>query len=372
MHDTVGHELEEDESDSLSSNSDDLEEEDAAMKAYVELNTNDTAPLMEGNEHREWELEEAKRALHRRHSTELWRHTQQQIIADENEEAVASAKELSTMWMALQSIPRSASSDTTETRIVKEFMMFQLNHDHSIEASSIVVEAMAYPNIYEWSATMVGPVGTPYVNGKYRVLLQFPRDYPLAPPKMVFLTKIYNSSVKHNKKKKRGLLKLPKFFETIWSRNISLRQWLNVVYEFVFYYGGDHFFDPMNQRVAREFIFAFDSFIDTCYQWNLIFADGFSPNRHMIELHDQYGERQKLTFHCAKFSNQYDVAQYARMKEAIWSSLRNHYQATYQSFVVLLEYFGSEFYYCGLSELIREPHVCVRHKVKRYDNIVDW
>ena len=53
---------------------------------------------MEGDEHREWEIAEAKRMLHRRQSTELWRHTQQQIIADENDEAVADEKELSRMW----------------------------------------------------------------------------------------------------------------------------------------------------------------------------------------------------------------------------------------------------------------------------------
>lgn len=58
------------------------------------------------------------------------------------------------------------------------------------------------------------------------------------------------------------------------------------------------FFDPMNQRVAREFIFTFDSFIDICYQWNLIFANGYDENENMIKLHDQDGdgERQKLTF----------------------------------------------------------------------------
>ena len=82
-------------------------------------------------------------------------------------------------------------------------------------------------------------------------------------------------------------MKLPKFFDKIWSTKIALRRWLNVVYEFLFYYAGDHFFDPMNQRVAREFIFAFDSFIDTCYQWNLIFAKAYDPQKNMVKLHDE-------------------------------------------------------------------------------------
>lgn len=68
------------------------------LSRIYRLNSNDTAALMEGDEHREWEIAEAKRMLHRRQSTELWRHTQQQIIADENDEAVADEKELSRMW----------------------------------------------------------------------------------------------------------------------------------------------------------------------------------------------------------------------------------------------------------------------------------
>jgi len=253
-------------------------------------------------------------------------------------------------------------------------MMFQLNHDHSICDNYIIVQNMDYPNIYQWNALFIGPEGTPYINGKYRILIKFPKVYPEKPPKITFLTKIYNSSVKHNKRKKRGLLKLPKFFDKIWSKKISLRQWLNVVYEFLFYYAGDHFFDPMNQRVAREFVFAFDSFIDTAYQWNLIFANGYSSNNgnKMIALHDQYGERQKLTFHCAKYSNQYDFKQYEYLKHVLWSTMRDNFQITYEAFTVLLDYFGNEFYYCGLSEIIREPHICVAHKVKRYDNIVKW
>ena len=362
-----------DEDDSLTDNSDDVQGEiDAAMAAYVKLNSNDTSAIPEGDEHKDWVRQQAAMRLHKRKSTEGWRWNHQQLIAEENDDAIADQKELSNMWRKLKSIPKSSKKDTTETRIAKEFMMFQLNHDQSIRAEYIVIETMNYPNIYEWNGMFVGPMGTPYVNGKYRILIKFPRDYPCKPPKITFLTKIYNSSVKHNKRKKRGLLRLPKFFDKIWNKKISLRRWFNVVYEFLFFYCGDHFFDPMNQRVAREFIFAFDSFIDTCYQWNLIFANGYDRNKNMVELHDEYGERQKLTFHCAKYSNQYDVKQYQNLKQIIWSTIRDKYHATYESFTVLLDYFGNEFYYCGLSELIREPHICVKHKVKRYDNIVNW
>mmetsp|Transcript_25135 Transcript_25135/g.40823 ORF Transcript_25135/g.40823 Transcript_25135/m.40823 type:complete len:344 (+) Transcript_25135:82-1113(+) len=343
------------------------------MAAYVQLNSNDTTAIPEGNEHEEWERIEAAKRLHRRQSTtELMKWNEKDLILDEKDDDVMDDLEKAKIWQKLRVIPKSTKKDTAETRIVKEFMMFQLNHDHSVQDEYIIIERMNYPNIYEWSGVFVGPDGTPYVNGKYRFVIQFGRDYPAKPPKIMFITKIYNSSVKHNKRKKRGLLKLPRFFETVWCQRLSLRQWLNVVYEFLFYYCGDHFFDPMNQRVAREFIFAFDSFIDTCYQWNLIFANAYDDSKKMLHLHDEYGDRQKLTFHCAKYSKQYDFEQYERVKRMIWNTIRDTYHASYESFTVLIDYFGDEFYYCGLSELIREPHICVKHKVKRFDNIVEW
>merc|ERR1712176_760824 len=367
---------EEEDDDSLDSNADDEEERlDAGMQAYVQLNSSDTAVLMEGDEHKEWErLQKLKNrgVVHRRGSTEAWKWNTPQLIAQENDEAKLDDNELDKMWIKLKNIPKSSKKDSTETRIVKEFMMFQLNHDHSIADSCILIESMAYPNIYQWNGCFIGPPGTPYVNGRYKILISFSSDYPAKQPKITFLTKIYNSSVRHNKRKKRGLLRLPKFFDKIWSTKLSLRAWLNVVYEFIFFYAGDNFFDPMTPRVAREFKFAFDSFIDTAYQWNLIFAQGYYERKNMLALHDEYGERQKLTFHSAKYSNQYDFDEYKHIKQIIWETIQQKYQCQYELFTVLLDYFGNEFYYCSLSELIREPHVCVAHKVKRYENIVNW
>merc|ERR1712113_1196884 len=100
--------------------------------------------------------------------------------------------ELNKIWMKLKTIPKSSRKDTRETRIVKEFMMFQLNHDHSIRDDYIIISAMNYPNIYQWNGIFIGPAGTPYVNGKYKIVIKFTKDYPSKPPKITFLTKIYN------------------------------------------------------------------------------------------------------------------------------------------------------------------------------------
>merc|ERR1712048_357610 len=115
-------EYDEEEDDSLDSNEDDEEERlDAGMQAYVQLNSSDTAGLMEGDEHKEWErLQKLKdRGNHRRGSTEFWKWNTPQLIAQENEEQTVDDKELNKMWLKLKNIPKSFKKDSTETRIVK-------------------------------------------------------------------------------------------------------------------------------------------------------------------------------------------------------------------------------------------------------------
>jgi ubiquitin-conjugating enzyme E2 S len=44
-------------------------------------------------------------------------------------------------------------------------------------------------------AEIDGPAGTPYAGGLFRMRLALPADYPAAPPKGFFLTKIYHPNV---------------------------------------------------------------------------------------------------------------------------------------------------------------------------------
>lgn len=110
--------------ESLDSNSDDEQEElDAAMTAYVQLNSNDTSAIPEGNEYLEWVQKQASLRLHKRSSTELWKWNSQELMADDNDDVIADKEELNKMWMKLKTIPKSSKRDTTETRISKRLFI---------------------------------------------------------------------------------------------------------------------------------------------------------------------------------------------------------------------------------------------------------
>ena len=53
-------------------------------------------------------------------------------------------------------------------------------------------------NQLHWTCLMIGPEGTPYSNGYFRLTIDFTEDPPEKPPEIKFLTKIYHLNINDN------------------------------------------------------------------------------------------------------------------------------------------------------------------------------
>jgi len=75
-------------------------------------------------------------------------------------------------------------------RLMAEYKQLTINAPDGILAGPVNED-----NFFEWEALISGPEGTPFDGGVFVTRLTFPRDYPLSPPKMRFISEIFHPNI---------------------------------------------------------------------------------------------------------------------------------------------------------------------------------
>jgi peroxin-4 len=67
--------------------------------------------------------------------------------------------------------------------------------EEAVEKDDVYLRPTRSDNILHWTALLKGPVDTPYEGGVFQLSIACTPDYPLAPPKIQFITKIFHPNV---------------------------------------------------------------------------------------------------------------------------------------------------------------------------------
>ena len=77
----------------------------------------------------------------------------------------------------------------SKQRIMKELKDMELDPPANCSAG------MNNDDLFNWTATLLGPTGSVYEGGIFDLNISFPKNYPFRPPKITFTTKIYHPNI---------------------------------------------------------------------------------------------------------------------------------------------------------------------------------
>jgi len=142
--------------------------------------------------------------------------------------------------------------------------------DGAVEAS-LVDES----NLLHWKGKIMGPVGTPYENGIFKIDIQLPSDYPFVPPKMKFDTRIWHPNISSDS----GAICLD-ILKNEWSPALTVRTALISLQALMSAPEPD---DPQDAVVARMYKADYDCFCSTAKYWTETYANAPKSNSEVIQ-----------------------------------------------------------------------------------------
>ncbi len=145
----------------------------------------------------------------------------------------------------------------SRSRLQKEITELQKSPPHNCTAGP------EGDNIYQWNATIFGPVGTPYENGVFKLNINFPLEYPFKPPKVTFVTKVYHPNINSS-----GSICLD-ILKDKWSPALTISKVLLSICSLLDEPNPD---DPLVPDVANELKHNKSKFLNNAREWTLKYA----------------------------------------------------------------------------------------------------
>ena len=143
-------------------------------------------------------------------------------------------------------------------RILKETLLLSRDPPPGISGSPD-------PNNYRhFNILLEGPADTPYQGGIFKIELFLPEDYPLVPPKVRFLTKVYHPNID-----KVGRICLD-ILKDNWSSALNIRTTLLSIQSLLCEPNLD---DPLDTQVAEMFKNHIDEAKNTAREWTRLYAN---------------------------------------------------------------------------------------------------
>lgn len=121
-------------------------------------------------------------------------------------------------------------------------------------------------DMFKWDASIQGPEESPYEEGTFNLKIEFPKDYPFKPPKVVFTTKVYHPNVKFSDGSGSICLDILK---DAWSPDISISKLLLEIKTLLKNPNLDHFLEENIAKQIKEDKAAYEK---TAREWTEKFA----------------------------------------------------------------------------------------------------
>ncbi|XP_034232472.1 ubiquitin-conjugating enzyme E2 K-like isoform X2 [Thrips palmi] len=121
-------------------------------------------------------------------------------------------------------------------------------------------------NMNDFHAFLKGPADTPYAGGTFKLRVMVPPEYPVKPPAVTFVTKIWHPNISSHT----GFICLD-ILASKWPGSMNLRGVLLSVQNLL---ANPEKEDPQDSIVGRQAVRDESIFIQTAQEWTKVYANG--------------------------------------------------------------------------------------------------